>query len=140
MGFSAAASLFNATTEVRDRFWMKRYGPSRRRALDASAALRIFVRHPEKTFATISARSGPRSPVDFEHFRIDGRLGVTSDDVITSTAWPKVQIGDLRSVGIPVITRDKRKPPAKRGRRFLIDTVRGCILSRMGQVYFDITS
>jgi hypothetical protein len=30
--FSAAASLFNATAEVRDRFWMKRYGPSRRRA------------------------------------------------------------------------------------------------------------
>jgi hypothetical protein len=28
----SAASLFNATTEVRDRFWMKRYGPSRRRA------------------------------------------------------------------------------------------------------------
>src|SRR2546429_8677750 len=37
---------------------MKRYGPSRRRALDASAALRIFVRHPEKTFATISASNG----------------------------------------------------------------------------------
>jgi hypothetical protein len=51
---SAAAPLFNATTEVRDRFWMNRYGPSRRRALDASAAKRIFVRHPEKTFATIS--------------------------------------------------------------------------------------
>jgi hypothetical protein len=32
LDFSAAASLFNATTEVRDRFWMKRYGPSRRRA------------------------------------------------------------------------------------------------------------
>src|SRR6476646_6160596 len=40
---------------------MKRYGPSRRRALDASAALRIFVRHPEKTFATISARTGPQA-------------------------------------------------------------------------------
>jgi hypothetical protein len=32
LDFSAAALLFNATTEVRDRFWMKRYGPSRRRA------------------------------------------------------------------------------------------------------------
>ena len=32
LGFSAAASLFSATTEIRDRFWMKRYGPSRRRA------------------------------------------------------------------------------------------------------------
>jgi hypothetical protein len=58
LDFSAAASLFNATTEVRDRFWMKRYGPSRRRALDASAALRIFGRQLEKTFATISAKSG----------------------------------------------------------------------------------
>src|SRR4030095_10066419 len=59
LDFSAAASPFNATTEVRDRFWMKRYGPSRRRAQNASAALRIFVHHPEKTFATISAISGP---------------------------------------------------------------------------------
>src|SRR5258708_30166929 len=33
---------------------MNRYGPSRRRAQNASAALRIFVRYPEKTFATIS--------------------------------------------------------------------------------------
>ena len=32
LDFSAAASLFNATAEVRDRFWMKRYGPSRCRA------------------------------------------------------------------------------------------------------------
>src|SRR5438477_74714 len=52
---NAASSLFNATTEVRDRFWIKRYGPSRRRAQNASAALRTFVRHPKKTFATISA-------------------------------------------------------------------------------------
>jgi hypothetical protein len=41
--FSAAALLFNATTEVRDRSWMKRYGPSRRRVQNVSAAaLRIF--------------------------------------------------------------------------------------------------
>jgi hypothetical protein len=32
LDISAAALLFNATTEVRGRFWMKRYGPSRRRA------------------------------------------------------------------------------------------------------------
>src|SRR5947199_232361 len=32
------------------RFWMRRYGPSRRRAEDASAALRIFVRYPKKYF------------------------------------------------------------------------------------------
>jgi hypothetical protein len=31
-GFFAAASLVGATTEVRDRFLMKRYGPSRRRS------------------------------------------------------------------------------------------------------------
>src|SRR5204863_9475390 len=43
---------------VRDRFWMKRYGPSRRRAQNASAALKIFIRHPKKTFATISALFG----------------------------------------------------------------------------------
>ena len=44
---------------------MKRYGPSRRRAQNASAALRIFVRHPKKTFATISPwkrTSSGRSP------------------------------------------------------------------------------
>jgi hypothetical protein len=32
LDFSAAVSLFSATPGVRDRFWMKRYGPSRRRA------------------------------------------------------------------------------------------------------------
>jgi hypothetical protein len=36
---------------------MKRLSPSRRRAQNASVALKIFVRHPKKTFATISARS-----------------------------------------------------------------------------------
>src|SRR6476660_3741302 len=40
---------------------MKRYGPSRRRAQNASAALRIFVCHPKKTFATISANCRHRS-------------------------------------------------------------------------------
>src|SRR6476619_376786 len=42
--------------EVRDRFWINRYGPSHRRAQNASAALRVFVRHPKPTFATISPR------------------------------------------------------------------------------------
>ena len=37
---------------------MKRYGPSRRRALAASAALKIFVRHPKTTFSTLSVRRG----------------------------------------------------------------------------------
>ena len=39
-------------------FGMERYGPSRRRGQNAPAALRIFLRHPKKTFATISARTG----------------------------------------------------------------------------------
>jgi hypothetical protein len=55
---SATVSLVGAATEVRDRFRLKRYGPSRRLASSASAALRIFIRHPKKTFATISAISG----------------------------------------------------------------------------------
>src|SRR5450432_729505 len=37
---------------------MKRYGPSHRRAQSASAAVKIFPRHPKKTFATISAHFG----------------------------------------------------------------------------------
>jgi len=32
LDFTAAAPVFNATTEVHGQFWMKRYGPSRRRA------------------------------------------------------------------------------------------------------------
>src|SRR5436190_21972478 len=59
-GLSAAGPLFSGTTEVRDRFWMKRYGPSRRRAENASVALRFFVRHPKKTVATRSTRCGHR--------------------------------------------------------------------------------
>ena len=51
---SATISLVGAATEVRDRFWLKRYGPSRRLASSASTALRIFVRHPKKTFATVA--------------------------------------------------------------------------------------
>ena len=49
--------------EVGDRFWINRYGPSRRHAQKASAALSIFVRHPKRTFATISAVSGHRQAV-----------------------------------------------------------------------------
>jgi hypothetical protein len=64
LDFSAAASLLHATTEVHNRFWMKRYGPSRRRARSASAALGIFVRHPKKTFATISAQSRRAARLD----------------------------------------------------------------------------
>ena len=60
-GFSAAASLVSATTEARDRFWVKRYGPSRRRAQSASAALRIFVRHPKSLLQQYPPRSRHRN-------------------------------------------------------------------------------
>ena len=33
-------------------FWMKRHGPSRRRAKNAPAVSRIFVQHSQETFAT----------------------------------------------------------------------------------------
>jgi hypothetical protein len=46
---------------------MKRYGPSRRIAENASAALRIFVRHPKKTFATKSANSR-HLPISLDQF------------------------------------------------------------------------
>src|SRR5664279_5141552 len=55
---SAPASVLNATTEVHDRFWMERYGPSRRHGQNAPVAL--FLRRPKKTFATISTQSGHR--------------------------------------------------------------------------------
>src|SRR6476646_11827020 len=61
-GFSAAASLFKATTEVRGRFCVKRCGPSYRRVRNASAALNDFGRHPKKTFAIKSALFGSGRP------------------------------------------------------------------------------
>src|ERR1700730_3003392 len=53
---SAAASLCRACTRVCDRFCVIRYGPSRCHAWDAPAALKNFVRQPEETFSTASAR------------------------------------------------------------------------------------
>jgi hypothetical protein len=52
-----AARLSGANTKVGGRFGMKRCGPSCRRARSASAVFKIFVLHPKKTFATISANS-----------------------------------------------------------------------------------
>src|ERR1700730_552618 len=45
-------------TKVRGRLCVKRCGPSHRRVRSASAALKNFVRQPEKTFATVSAMNG----------------------------------------------------------------------------------
>jgi len=47
------ASLLYATTEVHDRFWMKRYGPLAPPAgQNASAALKIFILPPKKDFCS----------------------------------------------------------------------------------------
>src|SRR5258705_12810486 len=50
--------LARPDTKVRGRFCVKRCGPSRRRVRTASSALKNFVRRPEKTFSTVSARNG----------------------------------------------------------------------------------
>jgi hypothetical protein len=47
-----------ANTKVRGRFSEMRRGPSHLCARNASEALETFVRHPEKTFSTVSARNG----------------------------------------------------------------------------------
>jgi hypothetical protein len=60
---SPAAKLSRADTKARGRFCVKRCGPSCRRVRNASAVLTIFVRQPEKTFSTLSARTGPTGPV-----------------------------------------------------------------------------
>src|SRR6476660_5186285 len=52
------ARISGANTKVGGRFGMKRCGPSCRRTRSASAIFKIFVLHPKKTFATISARNG----------------------------------------------------------------------------------
>jgi hypothetical protein len=51
---SAAARLCRTDTRVYDHFCGNRCGPSHCRARDAPAALKNFVRHPEKTFSTVS--------------------------------------------------------------------------------------
>src|SRR6266478_2515885 len=50
--------LARPDTKVRGRFCVKRCGPSRRRVRTVSAVLKNFVRQPEKTFSTVSARNG----------------------------------------------------------------------------------
>src|SRR6266403_5176084 len=53
---SAAASLCRACTKVCDRSCVIRCGPSPCHAWDAPAALKNFVRQPEKTFSTASVK------------------------------------------------------------------------------------
>ena len=54
----AVARLSGANTKVGGRFGMKGCGPSCRHTRNASAVFKIFVLHPKKTLATISARFG----------------------------------------------------------------------------------
>src|SRR6266852_7187076 len=54
----AVARLSGANTKVGGRFGMKGCGPSCRHTRNASAVFKIFVLHPKKTFATISANIG----------------------------------------------------------------------------------
>ena len=58
---SAAARLYRTDKRVCGRFRVNRRGPSRRRGLGAPAVLKNFVRHPNETFSTASAKSGPKS-------------------------------------------------------------------------------
>src|SRR5277367_6650551 len=48
----------SADAKVRGRFSETRRGPAHRCARSASAALENFVRHPQKTFSTVSTRNG----------------------------------------------------------------------------------
>src|SRR6266436_3376726 len=54
----AVARLSGANTKVGGRFGMNGCGPSCHHARNASAVFKIFVLHPKKTFATISALFG----------------------------------------------------------------------------------
>jgi hypothetical protein len=60
---SAAASRRRADTKVCDRFCVNRCGPSRCRARDAPAVLKNFLSEPEKTFSTVSVKSGSYPPL-----------------------------------------------------------------------------
>src|SRR5882757_5452192 len=63
----AAARLSGANTKVGGRFGMKGCGPSCRHTRNASAVFKIFVLHPKKTFATISANSRHSPPRSFDN-------------------------------------------------------------------------
>jgi hypothetical protein len=50
LSYVLLSGLCSAATKVRSRFWAKRFGPSRRRARSASAAVKILARQRKKTF------------------------------------------------------------------------------------------
>jgi hypothetical protein len=79
---SSAASLFSVTRRVHGRFWMKRYGPSRRRAQNASATLEIFAPHLKKSFATQSgAKQTFRCKASTSGFDQNGSLNQISQSI-----------------------------------------------------------
>jgi len=57
-GLSAAARLFKTITGIRGCVCANRFGPSRRRAWNASAVLKNLVRRPKRTFSTLSTQLG----------------------------------------------------------------------------------
>ena len=58
---SVAASRCRTGTRTYDRFCTNRCGPSHRRARDAPAARKNFVRQPKRTFSTVSTHSRRRA-------------------------------------------------------------------------------
>jgi hypothetical protein len=54
---SAAAIFPSADTKLHRRFSEKRFGPSRRRAKNASVVISIFVRHPKGLFQQYPPRA-----------------------------------------------------------------------------------
>src|SRR5258706_15763142 len=75
---------------------MKRCGPSCRHTRNASAVFKIFVLHPKKTFATISARNGH---------------GAMSDLSPLSGVKRKLDFGAVRAAFDPKRTLDRDSSP-----------------------------
>ena len=85
----AVARLSGANTKVGGRFGMKGCGPSCRHTRNASTVFKIFVLHPKKTFATISAPNGHGSMSDLSPLSGEER---------------KSNFGAVRSVDDPTAT------------------------------------
>jgi hypothetical protein len=68
--YSVAASLFNAVTGARGRFWMQRYGSLTSPRVKRISGSKNFRSPPEKTFATISATSGLTYPRGKQHHEL----------------------------------------------------------------------
>jgi hypothetical protein len=121
----AAARLTGANTRVGGRFGIERCGPSCRRARSASAVFKIFVLHPKKTFATISALSGHGAMSDlsplFAPKRTSARSGNSErerqqpfDPPAIQTSNDEPQQGEARAGLAPPTAVDLRAGLTKR--------------------------